>query len=48
MRSVSVDLVSVVMVVSIVIVDAKANPFAATLPLTVDEPGDGVDLVGVG
>jgi hypothetical protein len=39
-------LISVVMVASIVIVDAKANPFAATLPLTV--PGDGVDLVGVG
>jgi len=36
------------MVVSIVIVDAKANPFAATLPPTVDGPGDVVDLVGVG
>ena len=48
MRSVCVDLISVVMVVSIVIVDAKANPFAATLPPTVDGPGDGVDLVGIG
>ena len=41
MRAVWVDLISVVMVVSIVIVDAKANPFAATLPPTVDGPGDG-------
>jgi hypothetical protein len=36
------------MVVSIVIVDVKANPFAATLPPTVDGLGDGVVLVGVG
>jgi hypothetical protein len=35
-RAVWVDLISVVMVVSIVIVDTKANPFAATLPPTVD------------
>jgi hypothetical protein len=35
------------MVVSIVIVDAKANPFAATLPPTMDGPGDGrLGLVG--
>ena len=32
MRAAWVDLISVVTVVSIVIVDAKANPFAATLP----------------
>ena len=36
MRVVWVDLISVVMVVFIVIVDAKGNPFAATLPPTVD------------
>ena len=48
MRAVWVDLISVVMVVSIVIVDVTANPFAATLPPTVDGPGDGVDLVRVG
>jgi hypothetical protein len=42
-----VDLISVVMVVSVVVVDAKANPFAATLPPTVDRPGDGwILLVG--
>jgi hypothetical protein len=34
-RAVWVDLISVVMVVSFVVVDAKANPFAATLPPTV-------------
>jgi hypothetical protein len=42
MRSVFVDLISVVMVVSVVVGDAKANPFAATLAPTVDGPGDGV------
>jgi hypothetical protein len=36
------------MAVSIVIVDAKAYPFAATLPPTVDGPGDLVDLDRVG
>ena len=36
MRVVWVDLISVVMVVFFVVVDAKANPFAATLPPTVD------------
>ena len=47
MRSVCVDLTSVVMVVSVVVGDAKANPFAATLPPTVDGPGDGwILLVG--
>jgi len=35
------------MVVSIVIVDAKANPFAATPP-TVDGPSDEADLVVIG
>jgi hypothetical protein len=34
------------MVVSIV--DASANPFAATLPPTVDGQAMGADLVGVG
>jgi hypothetical protein len=34
------------MVVSIVIVDAKANPFAATLPPTADGPGDVVVWLG--
>jgi hypothetical protein len=36
------------MVVSIVIVDVTANPFAATLPPTGDGQAMGVDLVGVG
>jgi hypothetical protein len=36
------------MVVSIVIVDAKANPFAASCRRAVDGPGDEVDLVGIG
>ena len=47
MRSVCVDLISVVMVVSVLIGDAKAKPFAATLPPTVDGPGNGVDFVGI-
>jgi hypothetical protein len=34
------------MVVSIVVVDVEANPFAATLPPTVDGLGDGVNLIG--
>ena len=44
MRSVLVGLISVVMVVSVVICEAKAHPFAAALPPTVDGPGDGVDF----
>src|SRR5271165_6553245 len=46
MRSVCVDLVSVVIVVTDVIGEVKANPFAATLPPTADGPGDGVGSVG--
>ena len=42
-----VDLISVVMVVSFVVVDAKANPFAATLPPTVGGYAIGWILVGV-
>jgi hypothetical protein len=41
MRVVWVDLISVVMVIFIVIVDAKGNPFAATLPPTVDRQAMG-------
>lgn len=46
MRSVGVDLVSVVMIDSGVIGDAMANPSVAAerLPPTVDGPGDGVDF----
>ena len=41
MRSVRVDLVSLVIVVSSVVGDTKANPFAATLPPTADGPAMG-------
>ena len=47
-RAVWVDLISVVMVVFIVIVDAKANPFAATLPPTVDGQAMGWIWLGSG
>ena len=46
MRVVWVDLISVVIVVFIVIVDAKANPFAAAPPPTVD--GHAIGGIGWG
>jgi hypothetical protein len=36
-----VDFVSIILVISSVIADAKANRAAATLPRTMDGPGEG-------